>query len=145
MTNTTPADLYPSLTYDDAPAAIAWLERAFGLAPRLVVPGPEGSVMHSELTLGTAVVMVSSPRPETGRVSPRGLAGLHQVLSIFVEDPDAHHQRAVAAGAEITMPLTDEEYGARGYTTKDPEGHSWYFANYRPGQWWDGAGEESDA
>ncbi|WP_216362540.1 hypothetical protein [Bowmanella denitrificans] len=39
-------------------------------------------------------------------------------------------------GAEIIQPLQDEEYGARGYMVKDPQGHMWYFGNYRPGQYW---------
>ena len=72
----TPSDIHPSLTYDDAPAAIDWLCRAFGFTKRFVVPGPNGRVEHSELSLGTGVVMVSSPKPEDRRVSPKALAGL---------------------------------------------------------------------
>ncbi len=133
----TPSTLYPSLSYDDAPAALDWLERAFGFQRRLVVPGPEGTVMHSELSLGSSVVMVSSARPDQGRLSPAGLAGVNAALSVFVDDPDAHHARAVEVGANIVEGLVDAEYGARGYLAKDPEGHLWYFGNYRPGAWWD--------
>ena len=139
MVNMTP-NLFPSLTYDDAPAAIEWLCRAFGFTQRLVVPGPDGSVIHSELSLGPGVVMVSSPKPETGRVGPRGLGGVSQALSVFVEDPDAHYERARAAGAKVVRELQDEEHGARGYMVTDPEGHVWYFGDYRPGAYWeDGA------
>jgi uncharacterized glyoxalase superfamily protein PhnB len=63
-----PGTLYPALTYDDAPAAIEWLCRALGFTKRLVVPGPNGTIMHSELSLGSGVIMVSSP-PEQGRIS----------------------------------------------------------------------------
>jgi uncharacterized glyoxalase superfamily protein PhnB len=133
----TPSDIHPTLSYDDAPAAIDWLCRAFGFTKRLVVPGPDGRVEHSELSLGTGVVMVSSPKPEAGRVSPLRLqGGVAQALSVFVEDPDAHHRRAVETGARILRPLQDEEYGARGYMAEDPEGHQWYFGNYRPGAYW---------
>jgi len=129
-------DVYPSLTYDDARAAIDWLCEAFGFTPRLVVPGPDRRIEHSELTLGEAVVMVSSPKPEMGRVSQKGLSGVSQALSIRVDYPDAHCRQAKAAGAAIIRDLRDEEYGSRGYMAKDPEGHVWYFGTYRPGAHW---------
>jgi uncharacterized glyoxalase superfamily protein PhnB len=132
----TPSDIHPGLTYDDAPAAIEWLCQAFGFTKRFVVPGPNGRVEHSELSFGTGVVMLSSPKPEDRRVSPKALPGVAQVLSVFVEDPDAHHAVAVAAGAQVVHPLTTEDYGARGYMARDPEGHLWYFGNYRPGAYW---------
>ena len=65
------------------------------------------------------------------------MTGCAQALSVFIPDPDAHHRRAVFAGAQIIRPLQDEEYGARGYMAVDPEGHMWYFGNYRPGEYWD--------
>jgi uncharacterized glyoxalase superfamily protein PhnB len=137
MTYRSPSDIYPGLTYEDAPAAIEWLCRAFGFTRRFVVPGPDGRVEHSELSLGTGVVMIGSPKPEHGRASPKSLGGLSQVLSVFVDDPDAHHARAVAAGARVVRELHTEEYGARGYMATDPEGHLWYFGTYRPGEYWE--------
>ncbi len=133
----TPSDIHPCLTYDDAPAAIEWLCRVFGFEKRLVVPGPDGTIRHSELRLGSGVVMVSSPQPEAGRFGPRSDRGAPSILSVCVPDPDAHHARAKAAGARIVRPLRDEDYGARGYGTEDLEGHQWYFADYRPGAHWD--------
>lgn len=138
MTQVT-SNMFPTLTYDDAAAAIEWLCTAFGFERRLVVPGEAGSVRHSELSFGGGVVMVSSPKPEAGRIGPREAGGMCAALSLFVEDPDAHHAQAVAAGAEIVEPLRDEDYGARGYGARDPEGHLWYFGTYIPGQWWEGA------
>lgn len=138
------SNIYPGLTYDDAPAAIEWLCRAFGFTKRLVVPGPDGTVMHAELSVtngdagaGPGVVMLGSARPEEGRVSPRELAGVHQALSVRVDDPDAHYERAKEAGAEIVREIRDEDYGSRGYMARDLEGHLWYFGTYRPGAWWD--------
>jgi uncharacterized glyoxalase superfamily protein PhnB len=135
--SSTVGDVYPSLTYDNAPVAIDWLCRAFGFTRRLVVPGPDERIEHSELTLGSAVIMVSSPKPESRRVSPRQLDGISQALSIRIDDPDAHHLHAKAAGAEIIQGLKDEDYGSRGYMARDPEGHVWYFGTYRPGAYWD--------
>jgi len=132
----TPANIYPSLSYDDAAGAIEWLCRAFGFTRRLVVEGPNGSVVHSELSLGPGVIMVSSAKSEIGRVSPRGLPAVHQAICVRIDDPDAHFSRAKQAGAVILQDLKDEEYGARGYMAKDPEGHHWYFGTYRPGAHW---------
>ena len=131
-------DVYPSLTYDDPHAAITWLCRVFGFTRRLVVPGPGERVEHSELTLGRAIVMVSSPKSDMGRVSPRGFSGTSQALSIRIDDPDAHYRRARAEGAAIMRDLRDEEYGSRGYMARDLEGHVWYFGTYRPGEYWEG-------
>lgn len=130
------SDVHPSLSYDDAPAAIEWLCRAFGFTKRFVVAEPDGSVRHSELSLGNGVIMVGSSRPEVGRVSPRRLTAVHQALSVRVDDPDAHYARAKAAGATILQELRDEDYGSRGYMASDPEGHQWYFGTYRPGAYW---------
>lgn len=132
-----PSDISPSLTYDDAPAAIDWLCRAFGFRRRFVVPGEGGRIEHSELTLGNGVVMIGSPKAEDRRMSPKALAGVAQALSVYVPDPDAHHATSVAAGARVVRPLRTEDYGARGYMVSDLEGHLWYFGNYRPGAYWD--------
>jgi uncharacterized glyoxalase superfamily protein PhnB len=132
-----PSDIYPSLTYEDAPAAIEWLCRAFGFTRRFVVPGPDNRVEHSELSLGTGVVMISSPKPEDHRLSQKALVGHSQALSVFVADPNTHYKVAVAAGARVVRELQTEEYGARGYMVTDPEGHLWYFGTYRAGEYWE--------
>lgn len=134
--DSTPSTLYPSFYYNDAPRAIEWLCRAFGFRRRLVVPGPGGSVMHSELTYGPAVIMVGTSKPDRGWVSPKRLSGLNSISSLLVADPDAHYEQAKAAGATILRELQDEEYGGRGYMVSDLEGHQWYFGSYRPGQHW---------
>ncbi len=129
--------LYPSLFYDDAPAAIEWLVKAFGFRKRLVVPGPDGTVLHSEMSYEDGVIMIGSSKPERGCLSPRRLGAVSQALSVRVQDPDAHYARAKASGAEIIRELQDEDYGSRGYMAKDLEGHQWYFGTYRPGEYWD--------
>src|SRR5260370_9118807 len=94
-----PSNIYPSLIYDDAPAAIDWLCRAFGFTKRLVVPGPDGTAMHSELSLGPGVIMVGSPKPDEGRVGPRGLSSASQALCVQVDDPPRHFPRAKRPGS----------------------------------------------
>ncbi|MFT7667931.1 MAG: putative glyoxalase superfamily protein PhnB [Planctomycetota bacterium] len=127
--------LISSLCYDDAPAAIAWLEKAFGFSPHLVVPGEEGKVMHSQLKSadGNSMVMVYSTRDEPGACKPpRTLGGSNQGLYLVVVDVDGHYLLAEAAGAKILMPPTAQEYGGSCYTCTDLEGHIWSFGSYDP-------------
>jgi len=131
---------YPALIYRDALGMLDWLERSFGFQRRLVVRGEDGGVRHAELSLGAAVVMVSSARAEHGWASPLDLGGATAGVCVFVEDPDPHHARAVAAGAEILYELHDSHYGSREYTARDPEGTAWTFGTYVPGAYWDGKG-----
>ena len=133
----TPSNIYPALSYEDAPAAIDWLCRAFGFEKRFVAEGADGTVMHSELSLGPGVIMVSSAKPDQNRVSPRVQEVANQTLCVRIEDIDGHYARAKAAGAAITRELRDEEYGSRGYMAADPEGHVWYFGTYDPGEYWE--------
>ncbi|MBC7842504.1 MAG: hypothetical protein H7099_09330 [Gemmatimonadaceae bacterium] len=136
----------PALYYRDAPAAISFLERAFGFRSRLVVPDDTGGVAHAELTFRESVLMLGTTKPEKGWVSPLDLTGgVSHTLSIVVEDADAHYTMAVAAGAHITRPLVDEHYGGRGYEARDTENNVWYFSTYAPGAWWDGKSPDSPA
>ena len=124
----------PSLRYRDAPAAVTWLAEAFGFEERLVVPTEDGRVAHAEMTYGTGMVMFGSIWDDDLNVTtPEALRGAstHGIF-VIVEDPDAHHARAVAAGAEIVRELRDEDYGSRGYSARDPEGHLWHFGTYEP-------------
>ncbi len=126
-----------SAFYDDPHAAIEWLSSAFGFEVRLKVEGDNGEIMHSELCYGDGLVMVSGtsgkgPWQEHYR-SPQALGGaVTQALAFFVDDVDAHHARAVAAGAKIARELSTSDYGDdywsdRSYGALDPEGHLWWF------------------
>ena len=139
MPEPTPSNLYPSLSYDDAAAAIEWLCDVLGFRKRLIVPGPDGTVVHSELSLGPGVVMVGSPRDDDGRSSPKRLGGVTAALSIQCDDPDAVFERVAKAGWEILHDLQEEDHDARGFMTRDPGGQQWYVGTYRPGEYWDGA------
>jgi uncharacterized glyoxalase superfamily protein PhnB len=117
----------PTLSYDDAPAAIGFLEEAFGFTRGAVHTDEQGRVAHAELWLGDACVMLgttglgSAPKPPS-----------NGACYVVVGDADAHHARATAAGAEVVTPLTDQDYGSRDYAARDPEGNLWYFGTYRP-------------
>ena len=128
-----------SLFYQDPARAIDWLCRAFGFEVRLKVEGEGGRIEHSELVFGEGLIMVGSEggashraTPLPGR-SPRSLGGaVTQALCVFVDDVDAHCERAKAAGAKVIEPPTTSDYGEeywsdRSYRAVDLEGHQWWF------------------
>jgi uncharacterized glyoxalase superfamily protein PhnB len=119
--------MFPSLSYDDAAAAIDFLCDAFGFERHAVYAADDGRIQHAELRSGNGLVMFGSASPEYP--AARGSSGGTYVV---VEDPDAHCAQARVAGAEITRDLHDTEYGSREYGAKDPEGNNWYFGTYQP-------------
>jgi steroid delta-isomerase-like uncharacterized protein len=133
----TTANVIPTLRYRDAAAAIDWLCRAFGFEQQLVVPDGSGGIAHAQLAFGNGMIMLGSAHDGDafGKLQqpPRDRAGVvTQSAYVIVADPRAHHDRAVAAGAEIVLPLEDKDYGGSGYSCRDPEGHVWSFGDYDP-------------
>jgi len=133
---TTTATVIPTMRYNDAAAAIEWLCDAFGFEKHCVVPGEDGAVVHAQLVFGNGMVMLGSAREnefDNFQKPPSALGGaVSQSPYIIVEDADKHYARAVAAGAEIVMEIKDEDYGGRGYSCRDLEGHVWNFGSYDP-------------
>jgi uncharacterized glyoxalase superfamily protein PhnB len=117
----------PILRYEDPAAALDWLERAFGFTRVDDDRDEDGNVRHATLRFGTSLVMVSGAR-DGAFAGPAGSGWAY----VVVEDPDAHHARAKDAGAEIVYELTDQDYGSRDYSARDPEGNLWSFGTWRP-------------
>lgn len=124
--------IYPALSYDDGAAAMQWLVDAFGFSVVADYRNEDGTLGHGELSFGSGMVMLGQSKPDLGWVSPRDLPAVAQTVYVYTSDPDAHYARAKAAGAEITREPQDTDYGAREYSAKDPEGHTWSFGTYRP-------------
>jgi len=114
----------PYLLYQDAGAAVDWLEKAFGLRADEVLKGADGRVGHASMTFGKALLMFGSPGPDFK--GPRAIG--HWTANLYVDDVAAHYARAVKAGATIIEEPRDTPYGARRYGAEDLEGHRWYFA-----------------
>jgi uncharacterized glyoxalase superfamily protein PhnB len=125
--------IYPILRYEDAHAAIDFLETAFGAERLGVHEGENGGVGHAELRCGDVVLMLSSMSEGDERFSQG--AGKTSIYAV-VDDPDPLFGRAKAAGAKVELELADQSYGSRDFTVRDPEGNLWSFGTYRP----DGAG-----
>ena len=123
---TTHLPLLPYLFYEDPAAALTWLAAAFWFTERFRLALPNGAVAHAEIELGGGVVMIGN----VGARNRERPASVRSSVYVFVDDVDAHCERARAHGAEIVEPPRDQPFGDRTYLAKDPEGHEWYFARH---------------
>jgi uncharacterized glyoxalase superfamily protein PhnB len=118
--------IVPHLPYENVPAAVEWLERAFGFqeveGARIEHPGG----VHTEMVLGAGRIMLGGPGGH-GAFPPKGTGTPSQLLSVYVDAIDRHCQQARAAGARICAELEDKFYGDRVYEALDLEGHRWSF------------------
>jgi len=113
------------LVYRDLPAAYDYLITVFGLTPGELERDSSGKPVHGEVRAGDQVIWL---HPEgDGYRSPLSLGGVTGMTVVVVDDVDAHHAAAVAAGAVIVAQPVDQAYGVREYGAKDPEGQLWYF------------------
>jgi uncharacterized glyoxalase superfamily protein PhnB len=120
--------IVPMLPYEDAPAAIDFLCRAFGFTERYRMDGEDGTVGHAEVELDDNIVMLASVWRDGGLATPNELGAAHCQLRCAVPDVDAHWRQARAAGAIVLDEPADQFYGERVYRALDPEGHRWIFA-----------------
>ena len=125
--------MFPFTRYEDGTAAIDWLCEAFGFERREVHEGEDGTIVHAELAYGASVFMLDS-KPDTsfGLETVRKLGAVTGGVYVYVEDVEAHYERAKAAGAETLRELADTGYGSREYVARDLEGNLWSFGTYRP-------------
>ena len=130
-------DVIPMIAYEDGPAAMDWLARAFGFRERERMLGPDGRLAHGEMQAGDGLVMVATPTPdyESPRHHREGCAAASRWsevpwvidgVLVYVDNVNEHCERARQAGARI---LSEPEDGppARRYRVEDLEGHRWMF------------------
>jgi uncharacterized glyoxalase superfamily protein PhnB len=113
----------PYLKYEDAGAAMAWLERAFGFEERARYVDKDGIVRQAEMMAGDHEVWFSGHGP--GFWEKLGVEN-DMWIGVWVDDVDAVHARVVAAGIAADAP-EDKDYDVRSFSVKDPEGYSWGF------------------
>lgn len=127
----TQTHVWPILTFRDARASIAFLTAAFGFEERAVYARDTDPtvVEHGELgwPKGGGIMFGTAGKDESafGKRKPG-----NDAVYLVCDNPDELFDRAVAAGAEVVMPLADEDYGSRGFTVRDPEGNLWSFGTY---------------
>ncbi len=117
-------DATPYLRVDNAAAAIDFYAAAFDAKEKYRLAMGD-RVGHAELDFGSTRVMLSDEFPEMKILGPKKLGGVASFLCLHVADADAVFERAVAAGATVKRPLTDEFYGYRSGQLEDPFGHVW--------------------
>ena len=123
--------LTPHLVCAGAADALAFYAKAFGAVELSRLPGPGGKLMHAALRIGDSHLMLVDEMPEWGALVPKSLKGSPVTLHLYVDDVDAAVEKAVAAGAKVTMPVADMFWGDRYGKLEDPFGHQWSVATHK--------------
>jgi uncharacterized glyoxalase superfamily protein PhnB len=125
--------IYPAIRYRDADASLQWLKAAFGAEEHAVYRGADGAIRHVELRIQGNIVMFGQYDKAgfLGGTAPDPLSSTVG-LYVVVPEPDAAHDRAVAAGARVVRGLEDTDYGSREFSVRDLEGNLWSFGTYDP-------------
>jgi PhnB protein len=129
-TRNTANRIVPSLAYADAPKAIEFLSKAFGFRETYRYPMDDGRIGYAELVYQDSMISLASVFEGFGE-TPLKLPATSCTLRCYVDDVDAHYQRALEGGATITAEIS-EDHGLRMYRASDPEGHRWVFATELP-------------
>lgn len=121
----------PHLICAGAAKAIDFYKDAFGAEEVLRIPAPDGKLMHGCIKVCGSTIMLVDEFPQMGALGPKGLKFSPVTIHLYVEDADAFVARAVKAGAQVTMPVTDMFWGDRYGTLVDPFGHRWSVATHQ--------------
>lgn len=125
------ATVTPHLVCGNCADAIEFYKGAFGAIEIGKQVMPDGDkIIHAMIRIGDSIVMLVDEFPEWGAVGPITLNGSPVTLHLYVEDVDAFVDRAVWAGATVTMPLQDTFWGDRYGKLEDPFGHKWSVATH---------------
>ena len=119
--------LTPHLVVRGASEAIVFYAKAFG-AVEVTRTEMAGTILHAQLRIGDSMLMIADEFPDWGALGPQEGRRSPVVIHVYTDDVDALFERAVAAGAEVSMPLDDTFWGDRYGTLTDPFGHAWSLA-----------------
>jgi len=120
----------PYLTIKGAAAAIDFYKKVFGAEEAYRLSSPDGKVAHAEIHIGGAVIMLHDEMPEWKALSPQTIGDTATAIMLYVRDPDAVVKRAVDSGATLLMEVSDQFYGDRCGSIKDPFGHKWSISKH---------------
>lgn len=110
-------------------AALEFYASAFGAKELVRLDDGNGKIMHAELDIADARIMLADEFPDMGYRGPQSLGGSTVSLHLYVEDVDSVFARAVELGATATMAVADQFDGDRRGTLTDPFGHVWLLAS----------------
>jgi len=115
----------PMLVCRDALAELEFCKATFDAVELVSRPGPDGTVAHALVTIGTAMVMIEGEWPTLASRAPQPDGSSPVVIYVYVEDVDKVIERAVAAGAKVLLPVKNQFWGDRTGRIVDPSGHVW--------------------
>ena len=118
------------LTVTDLKAAVSFYQKAFGFTKRSFMNGPDGKLIHAELTLRDTTLMLGPENPERGARSARTLGGSPMMMYLAAENVDTVVAKAVKLGATSVGPVMDMFWGDRCGTIMDPDGNTWMVATH---------------
>jgi PhnB protein len=122
--------LTPHLVCAGAADAIEFYKKAFGAVEEGRMAAPDGKLMHAMVRIGDSPLMLVDESPQWGMLGAKALKGSPVTIHLYVDDVDATVERAVAAGAKVTMPVAEQFWGDRYGTLEDPFGHHWSVATH---------------
>ena len=120
----------PYLYIRGAARALDFYRSAFSAVELMRFPGPGGKLMHAEIKIGDSVIMLADENPQMGARSPESYGGSASSLCIYADNVDALFGQAVAAGAKVVRPVSNQFYGDRSGTVQDPFGHQWTISTH---------------
>jgi PhnB protein len=120
--------LTPRLFCGNVAAEIDFCTNTFGAIERVRRPGPDGTVAHALMMIGSAMIMIEAEWPSLASRAPKPDGSSPVVLYVYVEDVDKTVERAVAGGAKVLIPVENQFWGDRIGWIMDPSGHVWTIA-----------------
>jgi len=121
------------ISVKDAARAIEFYRQALGAEEITRFPMPDGKIGHAELRIGDSRLMLADDMPDMPDClvrEPKALGGTTFGLHVYLPDVDAAFERALAAGATVRRPVTDQFYGDRSGSFEDPFGHIWTLSTH---------------
>jgi len=123
----------PHLTMANANKAIDWYKQALGAEEVSRFLGPDGKVMHAQITIGDSAIMLNDDM--MGGNTPKDHNGSPVSIWLYVKDCDALFNRALKAGGKVapggTGDMADQFWGDRCGVIVDPEGYWWTIATHK--------------
>ncbi len=113
-----------------ASEAIEFYKKAFNATEQMRLQGPDGKLMHASVLIGSSQLMLAEENPQWGALGPKALKGSPVTLHLQVENADETMAQAVAAGAKVTLPISEMFWGDRYGQLEDPFGHRWAIATH---------------
>ncbi|TAK65951.1 MAG: VOC family protein [Dehalococcoidia bacterium] len=130
-----PTQISTMLAVSDPPAAIDFYKRAFGAELLWQIGDPAGV---AGMSIDGARFFLADENPPSTR-SPERAGHTTIRIELFVDDPHAVYENAVAAGAHPRNPVTEHTHATVGSTPAlrmlqgsvlDPFGHVWLIGKF---------------